>query len=290
MLTANKISKLIPDSQFTNMCLYQKGNHVVIYYRCIEIGKLTEWDGCQCDLHWITCIALAKRPTCRHNPLVVPFIETKNKDKADAFNELVRAYVRSVYKSPKSARIQRRNHTGLWGRNGIIAEDDFKKDLEDMKRYIDAQLSFSPVGGTTFAVRIGMWHQRCRRTLTDVESVERIDFDDLSRKIDNASKKNNYVAKITLYNGHEAVATAVDDTPGLPYWEELFFVKLTDGSIVMAKCSRRKPSLKIGTGELEVHDSHYKVEKVSVMTKEFAEAVSLLHNMKDKEIVNVSGT
>lgn len=287
MLTATKIRKLIP---YTNFCINQIGSHVVIYYRGIEIGKLTELDDCQCDLHWITCIALAKRPTSRYNPLTVPFIESKDISKSNSFNELVSAYVRSVYKSPKSAKIQRRNHTGLWGRHGIIADDDFRKDLENMKRYIDTQLSFSSVGGTTFAVRIGMWHQRCRRTLTDVESVERIDFDDLSLKIDNASKKNNYVAKITLYNGHEAVATAVDDTPALPYWEEMFFVKLTDGSIVMAKCSRRKPSLKIGTGELEVHDSHYTVEKVSVMPKEFAEAVSLLHNMKDKEIIDVSRT
>lgn len=255
--------------------LLDHGN-LMLSYRGIPVGKMTEREYGNCDVHWITCIALAKRPGCRLNPLAIPFIESKHISKSDAFRTLVDSYVVSVFKSSKSAKIKRRNHTGMWGRHGVISEEDFKSDMEAMKRYIDDQLSIPPNGGTSFASRLRLWHNRCKSKMPDMECIDRIDFDKLSDLVDTADiadKTTQSPVYVKLYNGHEVLATAFR-MPSILYWQKMFAIKLAD-RIVLVTCTHKY----VGN----TREKYYAISKVTVLPKEVVNAVTMLNNIKDKE-------
>ena len=276
MLTINKLIKLIKTLDIRKVTTsLPMGRKMKIYYRGIEIGRFTENDDCSSQLEWIRTIGLAKRPLRRGDPLTVPFIEDTALTKERIFDMLVSAYVRPVYR--RKWKRGRQRATACSSRTGYISDADFTYDIREMKAYIDNQLRPNPPK-QNFMSRLIMWHKRCLKKLTDAECIKRIDYMRLSSMSIEAGKERNFITPYTLCNGHTIYATKISGVPGLPKWEHLFALKLDD-RITLVKCAGQYAQIK-GMEDATETRIHYVVSKVTTLTKEVVNAVTLLNSVK----------
>lgn len=242
------------------------GSDIHIKYRGIEIATFEEDDGAEPTFKWITTLALNKH-------LDAPFIETKGITKERAMEMLIEAYVKPVYKKFKKAR---RNHAPTLpsGKRGILSDEQFTKDLAEMKAYVDRMLALPKHGGTTFASRLIMWHHHARSLLPCVECIKRIDFIKLEESI-NGSESN--IVEHTLFNGVKVTATMVRKCGRILFSHERLFIFQDGWRIVIVKCSRASAADKSD------NEMYYKVKETTVLEGEITKAIMRLTNESEKE-------
>lgn len=279
MLTENKVYKIAKEC---GVSVEPQSNGLSVKYRGVELCKYSCEPDLESNIKWITTLGLAKR---RHKfeQNKVPFIESPGVAPHEAISMLVSSYVRPVYKEfKKPHRFSAPECRTRNSKSRYIMDRDFQLDLDDMRRYVDSMLAM-PKSGTGFANRLVMWHHRCRKNLPDYEAINRIDYNELERAINQSSIG---MAVYTMYNDKvvyaRMVTGSIELNSELNYWERLFILKLDD-RIVMAKCSSVTNIRQNENGEIFAKvEPYYKVKKVRTLGKETVNAIAALANYNEE--------
>ena len=275
MLTENKVYKIAKECGVT---VEPKSHGLSVRYRGVELCKYYCEPDLESNLKWITTLGLAKRRD-KYEQNKVPFIESPDVAPHEAISMLVSSYVRPVYKEfKKLPRFHAPECRTRYSKSKYIMERDFQLDLDDMRRYVDSMLAM-PKSGTGFANRLVMWHHRCRKNLPDYEAINRIDYNELERAINQSAIG---MAVYTMYNDKVVYARMVAGSTELSYWERLFILKL-DARIVMVKCYSVSNFRKHENDEIIAKvEPYYKAKKVSTLGKETVNAITALANYNEE--------